>query len=110
MVEAGEGDLVMGALGERAATLEAVGSYRAVSDDGVLDSLTPAGLFGRITSRSDLIPEMVRLDYQGHVRVGGEPLTMPGCVPPSPSATFDLPVVLRSPGSCLRQRPGASSL
>jgi len=94
LVEPGEGDLVMGALGDRAATLEAVGSYRDVGDDEILDALTPAGLFGRVTSRSDLIPELVRLDYLGHVQVGGAVLTMNGCVPESTGAKFRLPVIL----------------
>ena len=33
MMEAGAGDRIVGALGERAATLESVGSWRAVEDD-----------------------------------------------------------------------------
>jgi hypothetical protein len=94
LVEVGAGDLVIGALGDRAATLEAVGSYRDVADDGVLDALTPAGLLGRVTSRSDLIPELVRLDYVGHVCVDGRVLAMRDCIPTPPAVAFRLPVVL----------------
>jgi hypothetical protein len=49
-VEVVQGDPVVGALGVRAATLGAVGSWEAVGDDGVLEALTAAGLFGRATS------------------------------------------------------------
>src|SRR6056297_3392128 len=47
-----KGDLLVGALSRRFATLEATGSYEAVDDDGVMHLLTDAGCFGRLTSRS----------------------------------------------------------
>ena len=43
MAEMVRGDLMIGALGERAATLEGVGDWRAVDEDCELDALTPAG-------------------------------------------------------------------
>ena len=45
-------DLVVGALGERYATLEATGSWRDVEEDGKMHFLTGAGLFGKCTSKS----------------------------------------------------------
>lgn len=75
MMEATEGDLVVGALGARAATLEAVGDWRAVTDDR-FDALTPAGLFGRITSASPFLPKLMALRYVGHVLVDGVKQTM----------------------------------
>lgn len=94
MVEVGEGDLVMGALGRRAATLEAVGSFEDIGDDGVFDALTGAGLFGRVTSQSDLIPPLTTLDYEGHVSWQGRRLAMEDCVAPTDAGLFALPVVL----------------
>jgi hypothetical protein len=43
------GDLMIGALGQREATLEGVGDWRAVGDDLELDALTGAGLLGKAT-------------------------------------------------------------
>ncbi|HJO04363.1 MAG TPA: hypothetical protein QGG47_10350 [Acidobacteriota bacterium] len=89
MVETARGDLVIGALGERAATLEAVGSWKAVGDDLALQALTGAGLFGRATSTSVLLPELVSLRYVGHACVDGKTVRMddfalsgkPGAIP-----------------------------
>jgi hypothetical protein len=44
MAELVEGDVVVGALGVRHATLEAVGSWEAVGEDGRMNMLTGAGL------------------------------------------------------------------
>lgn len=79
VAEVGHGDLVVGALGRRAATLEMVGSWEAVGDDLRLEALTGAGLFGRVTSRSSLLSPAMLLRYRGHVRLadqGGEPASM----------------------------------
>ena len=40
------GDLIVGALGRRAATLEGVGDWRAVDEELELEALTSAGLLG----------------------------------------------------------------
>ena len=45
MIEVFEDDLVIGAFGERMATLEAVGNWQSISDDK-FNALTSAGLFG----------------------------------------------------------------
>ena len=67
MADMVRGDLMVGALGERAATLEGVGKWQAVGDDLELDALTPAGLIGKATSTSLYLPEFMRLEYLGHV-------------------------------------------
>ena len=41
------GDVLVGALGRRAATLEGVGDWREIGPDLELDALTSAGLFGK---------------------------------------------------------------
>lgn len=94
MVEVAPGDRVIGALGVRRATLEAVGSWEAVAADGRLEALTGAGLFGRVTSKSALLPDPIQLDYRGHVRAGGRRARMGGYLPEVEDRPFNHPVVL----------------
>jgi hypothetical protein len=95
MADIARGELVMGALGRRAATLEAVGDWRDVTDDGVMHLLTSAGLMGRATSVSPFLPPLVALEYVGHLHLHGELSRMTDWVVPAPhGARFDLPVVL----------------
>ncbi len=85
-----EGDQIVGALGRRAATLEGVGDWESIGDDGNLHALTPAGLLGKATSISPLLPPLMDLKYKGHVvrqdkvtmdhfwtKVEQQPLTIP---------------------------------
>lgn len=94
MAELVRGDLLVGALGKRAATLEGVGDWRAATDDLQLDALTSAGLLGRATSISPMLPELMRLDYLGHVSRGGSKLNMMDFVTPVPSRPLEIPVIL----------------
>lgn len=88
------GDRMIGALGRRAATLEGVGDWREIGDDGEIDALTSAGLFGKGTSLSPLLPDLVSMQYLGHVLREGKPLAMGDFVVESPERPFDLPVIL----------------
>lgn len=88
------GDLLVGALGRRAATLEGVGDWRAVTDDLQLEALTSAGLLARATSTSPMLPDLMRLDYLGHAMRQGRKLTMKGFVRPVPPRQLEIPVVL----------------
>jgi hypothetical protein len=95
MAEIGRGELVLGAFGRRAATLEAVGDWRDIGTDNRMHLLTSAGLMGRATSVSPFLPALVSLDYVGHLHLAGRPAHMSDWVVPAPpDATFDLPVVL----------------
>ncbi|QIN84708.1 hypothetical protein GBA63_20175 [Rubrobacter tropicus] len=94
MVEVAEGDLVVGALGVRYATLEAVGGWQNVGNDGRMEALTGAGIFGKSTSRSAMLPSLLSLAYKGHVLVGEEKVAMGDYVTPAPGRAFELPVVL----------------
>ena len=94
MVEVMEDDLVIGALGTRVATLEAVGDWRSIEEDGEFNALTSAGLFGKTTSLSPFLKSPMRLRYQGHVLRGDRKLTMQSCLPEIPSTRFDIPVIL----------------
>lgn len=89
-----QGDLVIGALGKRAATLEGVGDWEAVAKDGRMHALTSAGLLGKATSTSLLIPRLMELDYAGHVIRGGAKQAMADFVAPARSVEFDVPVIL----------------
>ena len=88
-----DGDLVVGAFGIRAATLEGVGGWRDIGDDGALHALTGAGLFGKATSVSPLLPPVMSLQYRGHL-TRGEKLTMRGFCPPVEPTPLDIPVIL----------------
>ena len=87
-------DLMVGALGRRAATLEGVGDWRETGPDGVLEALTSAGLLGRSTSISATFPNLVHMQYTGHVVRHGRKVTMRDFVTPSPAAKLDIPVIL----------------
>ena len=76
MIKVEPGDWVVGALGERAATLEGVGSWQDIGDDNVMHSLTSAGLMGWYTSLSQLLPEPLRLRYRGHICRNGQKVRM----------------------------------
>jgi len=88
------GDLLVGALGERAATLEGVGDWHKIGDDLQMEALTPAGLLGKGMSLSPFLPDFMRLDYCGHVMRDGRKLGMADFVKPHDPCVFDMPVVL----------------
>ena len=88
------GDLLVGALGTRAATLEGVGDWRATTANRELDALTSAGLFGRATSISPMLPELMRLEYLGHATRKGNKLGMMDFVVPAEPRVLNIPVIL----------------
>lgn len=89
------GDRVVGALGVRAATLEAVGNWQAIPPDGRMTALTGAGLLGHVTSQSTLVGRLIELQYQGHVLVSGQKQTMADHVTrPLESGPSTAPIIL----------------
>ncbi len=88
------GEFIVGALGERFATLEATGTWREVENDLRMHVLTGAGLMGKLTSKSAFIPNMIELQYQGHAQRHGKKLNMQDFVEPIAEIPFDTPVVL----------------
>ena len=94
MVEVLPGDVIVGALGRRAATLEAVGDWRAAGDDLEMQTLTSGGLLGRCTSASIPPPRMASVRYLGHAARDGAPLAMSDFVRPVPARELAAPVVL----------------
>ena len=93
MGEVVPGDLVVGALGGRAATLELVGDWRSIGDDLRMEALTAAAVFGRCTSRAVTSPSPMPLQYQGHVIRDGTVARMAECVTLPRSRQFALPVI-----------------
>jgi len=89
------GDAVVGALGSRAATLEAVGDWRSIGDDGLMEALTAAGLMGRVTSQSQFMGNLIQCCYAGHLFRDGRQVAMGDFVPQDqdPSAST-APIVL----------------
>jgi hypothetical protein len=94
MVDVLEGDLVVGAFGDRAATLEGVGSWDAIGPDENFHALTSAGLFGCATSTSLLLPRLMSLTYMGHLTRNAEPLRMQDFVTEAPDAHLKAPIIL----------------
>lgn len=96
MIEVAVGDWIAGALGIRAATLEAVGSWQEMQDDRSMQLMTAAGLLGRVTSQSTFINKPIDLVYRGHVVRSGKKVSMCDFVPPTPpdAAPLKCPVLL----------------
>lgn len=93
MMEVAEGDLIVGAFGARAATIEACGDWRAIDGED-FEALTPAGLFGKTTSKSPFLGKLLALRYVGHVQRGGEKITMKNVLAPVAPKPLDAPMVL----------------
>ena len=94
MIKVEAGDWVIGALGDRAATLEGVGSWRDIRDDGVMHALTSAGLMARFTSFSTLFPEPLKLIYRGHLCRNGVKVCMRDFAIRSTTHEFSVPTLL----------------
>ena len=88
------GDLVVGALGSRAATLQAVGDWRAIGADGQFEDLSTAGVFGKCTSISADLGPLTKLVYEGHVVVDAEKATMTRWIDDLPAQPLSTPTVL----------------
>jgi hypothetical protein len=94
MADMVRGDLLVGALGQRAATLEGVGDWRAIGDDLEMEALTNAGLLGRATSTSMLLPDLMRLEYRGHVMRDGARLGMNDFIWAAKPAPLNMPAII----------------
>ena len=94
MAEVATGDRMVGALGIRSATLEAVGDWRSIDEDLEFQALTSAGLFGRATSWSSQLRRLVTLRYLGHTWIGRRRQTMQGCVREWEGPDLEAPVIL----------------
>jgi hypothetical protein len=93
-IEASRGDLVVGALGKRYATLEATGDWERIGPDGRLHALTEGGLFGACLMRSPLVRPLLPLTYKGHVFLSGNPARMADHAVRGPIRLLEVPTVL----------------
>ncbi len=93
MMEVAEGDRIIGAFGARAATIEACGDWREIAGDE-FQALTPAGLYGALTSVSPFLGRLLSLRYAGHLHRNGIKLTMRNVLEPVATRELDAPVVL----------------
>lgn len=94
MVKVETGDWVVGALGDRAATLEGVGGWHDIRDNGLMHSLTSAALMGYYTSISTLLPDPMLLKYRGHLLRNGRKVCMSDFAIRADSHEFSTPTLL----------------
>ena len=94
MMEPMKKDLIIGALADRFATLEATGSWKKVGSDGQMHLLTGAGLLGKLTSKSVFVPDLIEAKYVGHVVRDGHMVSMMDFVPDLPIRKLTKPIVL----------------
>lgn len=94
MIQVDQGEQVLGAFGVRFATLEATGSWEGIGADGAMTALTGAGLFGKLVSKSPLLPALLELRYRGHVLVGGVKARMRDYALADTGQRFHTPVLL----------------
>ena len=71
MAEVAQGDIVIGALGDRHATLGATGKWSKIGKNGKMHLLSAGGIFGKMTSISSFVPSLIELNYVGHVQLNG---------------------------------------
>ena len=94
MVQIEPGDWIVGALGDLAATLEGVGSWKKITRDGQMHALTSAALIGHYTSYSTLHPDSMELMYRGHLCRNGKKVCMRDFAMRSESHAFTVPTLL----------------
>ena len=93
LVEAAVGDVVLGALGRRAATLGVVGDWREIAGSR-MQTLNVAGVIGRVTSTAHPRPAIAELEYVGHAHRDGRRLAMSDFAFSDASRELEAPVVL----------------
>ncbi|NEZ67407.1 hypothetical protein D0962_32405 [Leptolyngbyaceae cyanobacterium CCMR0082] len=88
------GDWVVGAFGVRRATLEAVGDWQSIQKDCLMEDMTNAGFFGRVTSKSVLIGPQPVLMYRGHVQRDSHKVCMQDFVPRVEPQPYTCPTIM----------------
>lgn len=88
------GDRVVGAFGVRRATLEAVGDWQSIQKDCLMEDMTNAGFFGRITSQSILIKPQPVLVYSGHVIRNNHKVCMQDFAPTVEPHPYTCPTIM----------------
>ncbi len=94
MMEVMKDDLLVGALGVRHATLEFTGSWRLTGPAGRMHVLTGAGLMGKLSSKSFLMPDPIDIQYIGHCYTNGRPARMTDYVDKIEERPYNKPTIL----------------
>jgi hypothetical protein len=87
------GDHVVGAFGNRAATLEGAGCWSDIENDQ-MHAMTTAGLFGAFTSMSPFMARPLLLNYLGHVCRSGRKVNMADFAITSKASKFNTPTIV----------------
>ena len=74
--------------------MEIVGNWQDIPLDNSLHALTPAGLFGKATSVSHLLPSPPSLLYQGHLLRDDQKLSMDNFINPLPEKPYQCPTIM----------------
>lgn len=94
MIQVIQGDRILGAFGNRHATLELTGSWQSIGEDLHFNLLTGAGIFGQVTSISAYAAHPIKLKYVGHVFKDGHTCNMRDYAVQDTSKVFAHPVLL----------------
>ena len=94
MIQVIQGDRILGAFGNRHATLKLTGSWESIGDDLRFNLLTGAGLFGQVSSISAYAASPINLKYVGHVIKDGHTCNMSDYAVRDTGKAFALPVLL----------------
>lgn len=94
MIQVIQGDRILGAFGNRHATLELTGSWQNIGEDLHFNLLTGAGIFGQVTSISAYAARPIQLKYLGHVYRDGHTCNMRDYAVQGVGKVFAHPVLL----------------
>ena len=94
MIQVIQGDRILGAFGNRYATLELTGSWEAIGEDLHFNLLTGAGIFGKVSSISAYAAHPIKLKYVGHVFKHGHNCNMRDYAVLDTGKVFSHPVLL----------------
>ncbi len=94
MIQVFRDDILIGALGVRHATLEATGSWKKVNPRRPLHVLTGAGLVGLMTSKSIYVPELIEVNYLGHVMRNEQKVNMQDFALQGPVVDYQTPTIV----------------
>ena len=94
MIQVIQGDRILGAFGNRYATLELTGSWQSIGEDLHFHLLTGAGIFGQVTSISAYAAHPIKLKYVGHVFKHGHTCNMRDYAVLDKGKAFAIPVLL----------------
>ncbi|MGD9418924.1 MAG: hypothetical protein Q7R22_008275 [Verrucomicrobiota bacterium JB025] len=94
MIQVIQKDRILGAFGNRYATLDMTGRWSDIGDDLRFHLLTGAGIFGQVTSISPYATSPIKLKYVGHVFKDGHSCNMADYAIQGTDRQFEHPVLM----------------